>query len=159
MRIWLTRLHEKISDAIRSWLFRDEIKSIAVIAYRTEWMADAALTYGKALVEIRDGLTALRDAEERHYRDLLNTQQEKEQKIDLLGAQMVVLIQQQTAQGALAADAAGRLEEGHKRLIELVEPKAQRLRDRAPAPPDWDEVQRQNLQQFEENKDGKPVRR
>jgi hypothetical protein len=101
------------------------------------------------------GLGALRDAEERHYLDLQHGQQEMEQKIDLLGAQLVVGTQNQTAQ----LSAINKVVESLEHLINLVEPKAARLRAGAPIVLDWDEVQRQNAAQELENNDGQPVRR
>lgn len=49
---------------------------------------------------------------------------------------------------------------GIEAVHKLLEPQV--ARQRLPQPPpvaDWDAVQRQNLQQFEENNDGKPFRR
>jgi hypothetical protein len=46
------------------------------------------------------------------------------------------------------------------RVLNLIEPKARRLHNTRTPPPDWDQVQAENLQQqYKENEDGKPVRR
>lgn len=45
------------------------------------------------------------------------------------------------------------------RLLMLLEPQAARLHGKTPRVPDWDEVQRENLTQFEEENNGKSIRR
>jgi hypothetical protein len=166
MKIWLTRLHGKIRDAVREWLLGEESRSIATIAYRSEWMGDATLTYGKALVGLRDGLSALRDSEERHYRARLeldhqafaNLGKTQQREFALIQTERIAGKAEQKRQYDDLLHSQQEMEQKLDRLLALVEPKAQRLRDRAPAPPDWDEVQRQNLNQFEETGNG-PVRR
>jgi hypothetical protein len=133
----------KIRDRVRQAVWR--------------WIGIHALgdRIGVETMVLRGELRAQRDAEQRRYFDLQHGQQEMEQKIDLVGAQLVVVTQNQTAQLA----AINKVVESLEHLINLVEPKAGRLRAGAPLVLDWDEVQRQNAAKELENNDGQPVRR
>lgn len=150
MKIWLMKLRLGFGIWLREYLGisrleRDAQNVKAVLAM----MRDAEAQHHR---DSDRGLGALRNAEERHYCDLLNGQQEMEQKLDIIEIQQI-------GRDTSLAKTNGAIEEAVKHLINLVEPKAGRLRAGAPPTLDWDEVQRQNLQQLEENKDGQPVRR
>jgi hypothetical protein len=107
-------MRDRVRNAVRSWLFAEETSELKTLMFQVHNLGDllqigpaadiqAALTalgssvsrldadceaaFGRRQEEIaavQTGLTALRDSEERHYRDLLNTQQEIEQKVDRL---------------------------------------------------------------------------
>jgi len=92
------------------------------------------------LDQIQRGLGAMAAMQQRESTDVLN------RETALLGAVVAV-------QGAVGA-----LQETEDRIYLLLEPHAMKLRERAIPVKGWDEVQRENLRQFEESADGKSIR-
>lgn len=123
---------------IRRWLLGDVQKSLDCL------LVQNALVIGtgenlvrqnglvlKAIDELQVSLHALRDSEERHFRGTLSA-------VD------GVHLRSENALGAIA-----KVGESVDRLVELVTPKAERLRGRRPVG-GWDQVLTENLKQFEE---------
>lgn len=93
----------------------------------------------KALEELSLSQHALRDSEERHFRELLSA-------IDS------TIIREDNVRGAVdrIEQVTGPTKEAVDRLLLLVEPKAERLQKSARPAGDWDSALRDNLKQFEE---------
>lgn len=166
------RIRDRVRLAVADWLGITDLVR-AIVAMRdaeAQHYRDCDRGFGS----IQAARIEWKAEQKKQYSDLQHGQQEMEQKLDevlaalgtgesslryrldLIGGQLVVVIEKQTAEQASVNGVA----EGIEHLINLVEPKAGRLRAGAAPVLDWDEVQRQNLQhELEENSNGQPVRR
>lgn len=146
-----------IRDWLRTWLFREESHRISSIMRQALEQRDAIAA---ARQESKDQFSALTEQISRQFQivdefaraslrvttDLQNT---------LRDADREAAGQHYRDTDRREAELAEKLDE----LAKLIEPNVSRIRAPRPSPlGDWDEVQRQNLKQFEDN-NGKPLRK
>lgn len=156
------RILNRIRDAVRTWLLGGVKDMLHRASFRAESLEAIAKVSAERLEAIQleqarldrclDAVLAAR-TEIASFREFVEKQAVTDQ-VNRIGWKD---LQKQQYHDLLSTQQ--EMEQKVDRMLLLLEPKAARLQDRRPLVTDWDEVQRQNLQQFEESNDGKSIRR
>ena len=142
----LSKLRAQLRARLRHWLLKEDIAAIdcmlvqsALIIGTGETLVRQNALVLKSLEYVQSSLHAMRDSEERHYRNVLDDLKRRDEQAAAWHEG------QRTSQDAAIFETKAAVD----RLVELVTPKAQRLQGRRPIG-GWDDVVAQNVEQFKE---------
>jgi hypothetical protein len=151
-----------VRDRVREWLWGEESRALrgldAKLDFLTRVSEQSNAHEATLLREVEKLAARIAAAEE-------TTLGQMERNLDFLSASVQAsrLAEklhsgERADQIEMLAQMLGPIEEAQTRLLLLLEPKAGRLRQARPPIGDWDSVVQDNMKNFEESSDGKPVR-
>ena len=109
---------------------------------------------GPMVEDLKTGLHALRDSEERHFRLTVDREQgffDAQVSIDAKRDELLERMHTELERIRVVEETVGR-------VLLLLEPEMKKRVSKRPHEKDWDAIQAQNFEELEENSDGKPLR-
>jgi len=156
------RIRDKVKYAVRAWLGLGRLNDQAShIRIDVEMVSRMQASAENRLMELQTSVSALRDAEERHYRDRLKAEEivitAQDRQFRSMNSARVVANAEHKAQSTELLDALRDIGVGSgaklDQMLLLLEPQVAKLHaPRRPPAPDWNQVEQENLKQFEDGK-------